>query len=83
MLRYMLDTNTCIYVVPARKPPNFAPKAASYRRCQPEIRLHVQVFGPNWPLTTHGRTNFKISSIESLLRETERNNQEEKSGCAS
>ena len=39
--RYAWQTNTVIccrsYLVPARKPPNFAPKAASYRRCQPEI----------------------------------------------
>ena len=54
---------------------DFAPKAASCHRSplpnQPKIRLYMQVFGSNWPLTIHGRTNFKISGIESQLRETE------------
>ena len=37
----------------------------------------MQVLGSNRPITTDGRTNFKISGIESQLRERERNNREE------
>ena len=48
---------------------DFAPKAASCCRCQPEIACAS--IGH-----THGRTNFKISSMESLLRETEQSGRE-------
>ena len=70
-----------------QKTPDFVSKAASCRRSplqnQPEIKLHMQVFGSNRPFTTDGRINFKISGIESQLRERERNNREGQSGCAS
>ena len=75
---FPLRTGSC-YVVPARKPPVLRQRqrCAAVRRCQPEIQLHMQVPGSNRPLTTHGRTNFKISGTESQLRKTERNNRED------
>ena len=81
------NTNVAQLDSARQKTLDFAPKAASCHRSplpnQPKIRLYMQVFGSNWPLTIHGRTNFKISGIESQLRETERNNREKRSGCAS